>query len=79
MVIARGFAGDLCAESSEIPELRSVGRYRYWSGNPAGIYFYDPGTEPVPASMNLFHFEAKRVTLLLSPVSPPMNGFRDWL
>ena len=60
----------------EAPELRPIGRYRYWAGASAGIYFYDPGSDAGSGSLNLYRFATGRVERVFSPVPPPMNESR---
>ncbi len=63
-------------QETEIPELRPVLRYRYWSGTSAGIYFFDPGTGGTSAALKLYRFAKHRVEQVLSPIPPPMNYVR---
>jgi sugar lactone lactonase YvrE len=62
---------------TEIPELRQVLRYRYWSGTAAGIYSLDdPGTDAAPAALKFFRFSNRHVERVMSPAPPPMGGIR---
>lgn len=61
---------------TEVPELRSVVRYRHWAGTSSGIYFYDPGNAQEPASLKLYRFGAGRVEQVFSPVLAPMEYAR---
>jgi Tol biopolymer transport system component len=63
-------------QETEIPELRPVLRYRYWSGTSAGIYFFDPGSGARSAALKFFRFANRRVQHVLSPVPPPMSYVR---
>jgi eukaryotic-like serine/threonine-protein kinase len=60
----------------EIPELRSVVTYRYWSGTSAGIYFLDQGSGPESSTLKFYRFADRRVERVLSPAPPPMGFIR---
>jgi hypothetical protein len=64
-------------QETEVPELRQVLRYRYWSGTAAGIYSLDdPGTDAAPAALKFFRFSNRHVERVMSPAPPPMGGIR---
>ena len=42
----------------------------------AGIYFYDPESDPASSSLKLYRFATGRVERVLSPAPPPMSDAR---
>jgi Tol biopolymer transport system component len=63
-------------QETEVPELRPVLRYRYWSGTSAGIYFLDPGTGGTFVALKFFRFANRRLEPVLSSVPLPMSYVR---
>lgn len=60
----------------EIPSLRPVVRYRYWSGASTGIYFLDRGKEAKSSVLKLYRFANRRVEQVLATAPPPMESIR---